>query len=215
MLDEDGQPLEFEDSEEDEFIDEIVEQRENVENSDEEGAWEDCDEDGQGHGDEEMKDNTDTSVTITNNDNTEKPIDDEPKTEIWNQTKEPLAEEEELEYDSQAYTMLHRAKVEWPCLSMDCLIKERCALDGPSNPKKWFPSQLGSNEFDHTQSFMDKNNIRRHKGDRFPMTVYFVAGSQAEKKSDNKIYVMKWTDMHKTVNQDDELSDSDEENDKY
>jgi len=47
------------------------------------------------------------------------------------------------------------------------------------------------------------------------MTVYFCAGSQAEKKSDNKIYVMKWTDMHKTVNQDDDVSDSDEENDKY
>ena len=62
---------------------------------------------------------------------------------------------------------------------------------------------------------MDKHGIRRHKNDRFPMTTYFVAGSQAEKKSDNKIYVMKWTDMHKTVNQDDDVSDSDEENDKY
>mmetsp|Transcript_12372 Transcript_12372/g.8598 ORF Transcript_12372/g.8598 Transcript_12372/m.8598 type:complete len:205 (+) Transcript_12372:353-967(+) len=161
-----------------------------------------------------MKDNTNTSKT-TNMSNTAKSVANKPKTEIWNQKKQPLQEEEELEYDSRAYTMLHRAKVEWPCLSMDCLVKERCALDGPNNPTKWFPSQLGSNEFDHTQSFMDKNNIRRHKGDRFPMTVYFVAGSQAEKKSDNKIYVMKWTDMHKTVNQDDELSDSDEENDKY
>jgi len=98
---------------------------------------------------------------------------------------------------------------------MDSLVKERCGLDGPQNVDKWFPNQLGSAEFDHSMSFMDKHGIRRHKGDRFPMTVYFVAGSQAEKKSDNKIYVMKWTDMHKTVNQDDEVSDSDEENDKY
>lgn len=28
-------------------------------------------------------------------------------------------------YDSQAYEMLHRAKVEWPCLSLDFLLPER------------------------------------------------------------------------------------------
>ena len=42
------------------------------------------------------------------------------------------------------------------------------------------------------------------------MTVYCVAGSQAEKKADNRLYVMKWGDMHKTVHEDDE-SDSEEE----
>ena len=43
------------------------------------------------------------------------------------------------------------------------------------------------------------------------MEAYFVAGSQAEKKSDNLIYVMKWSDMQKTVNEDELASDSEEE----
>jgi len=48
------------------------------------------------------------------------------------------------------------------------------------------------------------------------MTTYMVAGSQAEKKSDNKIYVMKWSEMYKTVNEDVENSDeSDDGNDRY
>jgi len=36
-------------------------------------------------------------------------------------------EEELLDmlYDSNAYDMLHRAKVEWPCLSVDFLLPER------------------------------------------------------------------------------------------
>ena len=41
------------------------------------------------------------------------------------------------------------------------------------------------------------------------MTAYMVAGSQAEKKSDNKIYVMKWSEMEKTTNEDDVDSDAD------
>lgn len=31
------------------------------------------------------------------------------------------------------------------------------------------------------------------------MSVYFVAGSQATKKQDNKIYVMKWNKMERLV----------------
>ena len=41
------------------------------------------------------------------------------------------------------------------------------------------------------------------------MTAYMVAGSQAEKKSDNKLYVMKWSEMYKTVNEDDDSEDED------
>ena len=43
------------------------------------------------------------------------------------------------------------------------------------------------------------------------MEVYFVAGSQAAKKSDNRIYVMKWSDMVQTVHEDESCSDSEEE----
>lgn len=47
------------------------------------------------------------------------------------------------------------------------------------------------------------------------MTVYMVAGSQAQKKADNKLYVMKWSEMYKTVHEDDDVSDSDSDNDRY
>ena len=47
------------------------------------------------------------------------------------------------------------------------------------------------------------------------MSAYLVAGSQASKKNENKIYVMKWAEMFKTVDEDKECSDSDEENQKY
>jgi len=49
---------------------------------------------------------------------------------VWDDTKEPLKEGEELEYDGSAYVMLHRSKVEWPCLSIDYLVRERCTVDG-------------------------------------------------------------------------------------
>jgi ribosome assembly protein RRB1 len=45
--------------------------------------------------------------------------------EIWDESKQPLQDGEELVYDSSAYMMLHRAKVEWPCLSIDVLLRDR------------------------------------------------------------------------------------------
>ncbi len=63
----------------------------------------------------------------------------------------------------------------------------------------------------------DKRGDLKHKHDKFPYTVYFCAGSQALKKSDNKIYAMKWSDMCKTLKDDDvegEGSESDGEYDK-
>lgn len=56
-----------------------------------------------------------------------------------------------------------------------------------------------------------------HKNDKFPYTVYFCAGSQSLKKNENKIYAMKWSDMCRTLKDDDDIegdSDSDTENDK-
>jgi ribosome assembly protein RRB1 len=44
------------------------------------------------------------------------------KPQIWNDQNEPLKEDEELEFDNSAYQMLHRANVEWPCLSIDTLV---------------------------------------------------------------------------------------------
>lgn len=42
-----------------------------------------------------------------------------------------------------------------------------------------------------------------------------ISGSQAEKKGDNRLYVMKWGDMHKTTFEDEECSDSEEEADRH
>lgn len=103
--------------------------------------------------------------------------------------------------------MLHRTKVEWPCLSCDWLVRERSL----NNPKTWFPNQING-ALEPSQTVVDRLGRQRHKQDKFPMTAYMVAGSQAEKKSDNKIYVMKWSEMYKTVNEDEENSDSEEEN---
>ena len=62
------------------------------------------------------------------------------KTTVWNDQKDPLKDDEELDYDSSAYQMLHRANVEWPCLSIDFLVRERCTLDGFVAPSTWFPA---------------------------------------------------------------------------
>jgi len=38
---------------------------------------------------------------------------------VWRAGVDPIAEDEELDYDSSAYNMLHRLRVDWPCLSFD------------------------------------------------------------------------------------------------
>jgi len=76
--------------------------------------------------------------------------------------------------------MLHRSKVEWPCLSIDYIIRERCTLDGFVNPSTWFPAQAnGQLDANASNTMRDaaRNNILRHKKDQFPMDVYLVAGS--------------------------------------
>ena len=54
----------------------------------------------------------------------------------WDEEDEPLKEGEELVFDNSAYEMLHRAKVEWPCLSIDFLLRDRIGTTNES----WFPS---------------------------------------------------------------------------
>ena len=72
--------------------------------------------------------------------------------------------------------MLHRCQVEWPCLSIDWLLRERATFEGVNNPKAWFPS-LSNGQLDPSQTTIDKNKIASHRNDKFPMTVYMVAGS--------------------------------------
>ncbi len=56
-----------------------------------------------------------------------------------------------------------------------------------------------------------RKNIKKHRNDRFPYTAYMVAGSQASKKNENKIFVMKWSEMHRIVEDKIDSSDSDDD----
>ena len=49
----------------------------------------------------------------------------EKKKVMWDPNIDPLKDDEELVFDNSAYEMLHRAKVEWPCLSIDFLLRDR------------------------------------------------------------------------------------------
>jgi ribosome assembly protein RRB1 len=118
-------------------------------------------------------------------------------------------EEEEIDmiFDSQAYEMLHRAKVEWPCLSLDFMLPERWE-DPRTYRDTWFPNHISSLDPAMSET---KDDVKVHKNDKYPYTVYLAAGSQAQKRSDNRIYVMKWTNMAQTLKPaNPEESDSDE-----
>lgn len=194
----DGEEVELEDSEGWESEEDAVEMAEDVvqhdsEDWEEDGIIEDMDVD-------------------TRKKPSKKEAKQQPK-EIWNDLAEPLKEDEELVYDSSAYEMMHKSNVEWPCLSCDPIIRER-SITGPmgtSNLKTWFPGQM-CGALDPNESAFDKRlQTNIHKGDRYPMEVYFCGGSQCPQKSDNKIYVMKWSEMEKTVREDEEPSDNSED----
>jgi len=53
--------------------------------------------------------------------------------------------------------------------------------------------------------------MKIHKEDKFPLSVYFCGGSQCENVNDNKIYVMKWFDMEKTLHNDELPLDNSED----
>ena len=108
----------------------------------------------------------------------ELPAKQEAKPQIWNDLAEPLKDGEELEFDSAAYEMLHRSNVEWPCLSLDVLVRDR--IGGPTgilSQPSWFPSQVGG-ALDPSQAVFDQRlNLNKHKDDNYPMSLYFCAGS--------------------------------------
>lgn len=85
------------------------------------------------------------------------------QSKIWNDKVEPLKEGEELEYDGSAYQMLHRSKVEWPCLSIDWLVRDRCAFGGVHDQKSWFPDHVnGQLNPEHTV-IDSRSKQQRHK----------------------------------------------------
>jgi ribosome assembly protein RRB1 len=126
-----------------------------------------------------------------------------------------LKKDEELVFDNSAYEMLHRATVEWPSLSIDILQNDRFDMKKHS---EWFPQYV--NKLDpalltqaHTDMEDDTEESKEpliHMPTNYPLDAYVVAGSQATKRSDNRIYVMKWTNLSKTLeDEDDDGNDED------
>lgn len=189
LYDEDGNELEFEGD----IIEEVEAEEDVVQRDDDDGdeGWED---DGAESGDED-EDMEGAKGTK--------------KKEVWDESKAPLQDGEELVFDNSAYQMLHRAKVEWPCLSIDVLVRDRIG-EGAHAQSSWFPQYVHG--FDPKHSYKDRRGLQTHKKDKFPYTVYFCAGSQSLKKSENKIYVNKWSDMCRTLKDDQDI-DSNEEDD--
>ena len=73
--------------------------------------------------------------------------------------------------------MLHRANVEWPCLSVDFLLPDRTSFPTINNSKEWFPSVVGGNLDPNNTVFDKRLDVNKHKDDNYPMTTYFCGGS--------------------------------------
>ena len=115
------------------------------------------------------------------------------KVNLWDEKKNnKLKEGEILDYDNDAYEMLHRSKVEWPCLSVDFLLKENSSL-----------STL--------KDFYLPNDKRKMEHDKYPYSAYIISGSQTNEK-DGYFYFMKWYNMRKTKYDDDPDKGEDNEN---
>lgn len=109
---------------------------------------------------------------------------------IWDEKdKSKLKENEELDFDNEAYEMLHRSKVEWPCMSLDFVVPENFKAPFDFNKKNALPVP-------HS----------------YPLSCYLVAGSQTTSPN-GYLYYMKWYNMHSTKFDEDpdKEPDSDEE----
>jgi len=120
--------------------------------------------------------------------------------------EEKLAEGEEMVFENSAYEMIHRANCEWPSLSIDFMLPER--LD-TTKVDEWFPNHV--NKLDPAKTVKQKYNyghteveVDRHAEDEYPYNCLTVAGSQALKRTENKLYVMKWSYLNKTLDEDDD-----------
>ncbi|CAE7321083.1 rrb1 [Symbiodinium natans] len=113
------------------------------------------------------------------NENDEEEEDEGPKM-VWRPGVDVIEDGEQLDVEPGTYDMLHRAQVEWPCLSLDVVRDD-----------------LGAQRTS------------------YPMTAYVVAGSQASKTEDNRLYMMKWHKLYKTSKdgKEDDEDESEEEED--
>jgi len=85
---------------------------------------------------------------------------------------------EELVYDSSAYEMLHRANLDWPCLSLDFILSDRDNLNFPMhNPYAAVPE--GQSVDYHNEATSE--TTQRHKEDKYPYTVYLLQERKQKK----------------------------------
>ena len=117
---------------------------------------------------------------------------------LWDEKKNNnLKDGEVLDFDNDAYEMLHRSKVEWPCLSVDFLLKENSSISS-------------------LKEFYLPNDKRKMTEDKYPYNAYIIAGSQTNEKN-GYFYFMRWYNMRKTKYDDDPdkgEEDDEEEEDK-
>ncbi|KAI1728220.1 histone-binding protein RBBP4 or subunit C of CAF1 complex domain-containing protein [Ditylenchus destructor] len=118
-----------------------------------------------GAGDVEMRDG---------NENEEHTEEQKPKKVYIPGVSRPLKDNEELEYDPEAYRLFHTFETELPCLSFD-VIKD----------------ELGENR------------------ENYPATCYLVGGTQAEKRKDNQLVIMRLSNMN-PIEKEKEDEDSEE-----
>jgi ribosome assembly protein RRB1 len=106
---------------------------------------------------------------------------DKKKVNIFDEKQGNLKEDEALDYDNEAYEMMHRATAEWPCLTIDFIL-----------PEKFYPPVSGW--------FKDYKPVSSL--DQYPYSTYMAAGSQTD-TANGFLYVMKWSNMMKTKYDDD------------
>ena len=172
-----------------------IEMKKEKQNDDEEGLYEGEDS-YESVEDNEINDDEDIKGEIKIKEKENKKVDkNNIQVNLWDEKKNnKLKEGEVLDYDNDAYEMLHRSKVEWPCLSVDFLLKENSSL---SSLKDFFIS----------------NDKRKMTEDKYPYTTYIISGSQTNEK-DGYFYFMKWYNMRKTKYDDDpDKADEDENED--
>ena len=92
-----------------------------------------------------------------------------------------ISENQYLDYDNSAYYMLHRANVEWPCLSCDFI--------SGIHPVNKIYSQP---------------NLPKIQDFEYPLEIFAVAGSQASLPSKNRLYVLRMSNMYQTKHDDDD-----------
>jgi len=136
-----------------------------------------CEEDFEDDEDDAEEDDEEEIVDEFNEDEEEEDQAGQQK-RIWRPGIDELEEGEQLDMEPGTYDMIHKAQVEWPCLSFD-IIRDDLGAQRSS----------------------------------YPMTAYVAAGTQAEQVSDNRIYMMKWSNLRKTVKDGKEESDSEDDDD--